>query len=526
MVTFFTKVKLIVLFSILSGFAFSQAKQNLGKLDVEDANEHFKHLNYTMAMPIYKNELKKDPDNDFIRIRLAQCYLSTRINREEAVVLLEKVVKKNPNDDVSWKELGRAYHLVNKLDQAEAAYKKYLELKPKKEAEIRPFLKQIIHARNFMNNPSNVTLQNLGPEINSDEPDYYPFVSGDETFLVFTSRRKENIGGKKIEMDGLRNSDIYFSKVDNGKWLKAENAGKPLNTQLDEQVVGLRPDGNELVIYIDHIDKFGDLYITSRKSKDEVFPKMKAVDPIINKEVEITGSYCGPSDIFVFSRREKVDEQSDLFMCRRLPNGKWGLPQKLPFNVNTESNEDFPFLSGDCTTLYFASEGHNSMGGYDLFKTVWNAEENSFSDPVNLGYPVNSTDDDRSICITPDNRVGYISAFRPGGIGDLDIYRVKFNDQEQISRIYTGRVFLTDTAIANQPKELVAPIIVTNKKTQEEYTFVPHRKTGKYVISLPAGVYNLVITSTGYKNLKEELIINDFGKAEMEKNKNFILQKK
>ncbi|MBL7917618.1 MAG: tetratricopeptide repeat protein, partial [Bacteroidia bacterium] len=263
MVTTLTKFRFVFLFSILSGFVFSQAKQNLGKLDVDDANEHFKHLNYTMAMPIYKNELKKDPDNDFIRIRLAQCYLSTRINREEAVVLLEKVVKKNPNDDVSWKELARAYHLVNKLDQAEAAYKKYLELKPKKEAEIRPFLKQIIHARNFMNNPANVTLQNLGPEINSDEPDYYPFVSGDETFLVFTSRRKDNIGGKKIEMDGLRNSDIYFSKVENGKWAKALNAGKSLNTQLDEQVVGIRPDGNEIVVYIDHIDKFGDLYITS-----------------------------------------------------------------------------------------------------------------------------------------------------------------------------------------------------------------------------------------------------------------------
>jgi len=518
------QIRLVVIFSLIVNLIFAQAK-SIAKSDEDDANEHFKHRNYLMAIPIYRKELKKFPDNDQMRFKLAQCLLNTRVNREEAVTQLEKLVKKNAEYHEAWYELGKAYHLTNRLDNAEKAYTKYLELKPKKEEEVRPFLQQIANARILMNNPANVTFQNLGPEINSDEPDYYPFVTADETFMAFTSRRKENIGGKKVEMDGYRSSDIYFSRIENGKWSKAANAGKLLNSGFDEQVVGLKKDASELIMYIDHIEKFGDLYVTAKKTADGDYQKYKPLDASINEKVETSGSFSDDGSVFFFTRREKVEGTNDLYMCKKLPTGKWGLPFKLPETINTKYNEDFPFLAEDCSTLYFSSEGHNSMGGYDLFKTYWNAEDNSFSKPENLGYPINSTDDDRSICVTPDNRVGYISAFRPGGYGDLDVYRLRFNDNEQISRIFVGKVFLGDSLPENQPKEVVISIIATNKKTNDEYTFVPHSKNGKYVISLPAGTYSILITSNGYKNYREELIISDFGKIELEKNRNYILTK-
>lgn len=524
MVNMQLKFKMFVMLILSVNLFYSQTK-SIAKLDEDDANEHFNHKNYIMAIPIYRKELKKNPDDDVMRFKLAQCLLYTKINREEAVQLLEKLVKNNKEYHEAWKELGRAYHLTNKLDKAENAYKKYLELKPKKEEEIRPLLQQINNARTLMNNPVNVTFQNLGPDINSDEPDYYPFVNANETFMAFTSRRKENIGGKKVEMDGYRSSDIYFSKIVNGKWAKAENAGKLLNSGFDEQVVGLKKDASELIIYIDHIDKFGDLYMTTRKNAESDFVKYKPVDPMINEKVETSGSFSDDGSVFFFTRREKMDGNNDLYMCKKLPNGKWGLPFRLPDNINTPANEDFPFLTEDCSTLYFSSEGHNSMGGYDLFKTYWNQEDNTFTKPENLGYPINSTDDDRSISVTPDNRVGYVSAFRPGGYGDLDVYRVRFNDNEQISRIFIGKVFLGDTLAEHQPKEIIASIIATNKNTNDEYTFVPHSKNGKYVISLPAGTYSILITSNGYKDYKEEMMISDFGKIELEKNRNYVLTK-
>lgn len=494
------------------------------KVDIDVANEHFDHANYLFAYPIYKQLLKYEPDNKKIKYRLAYCYLNTCVNRDEAVKLLEDLSKEPKCDDEVWFQLGRAYLLTNKLDAAEEAFNKYKTIN-KKSTEADLQLTYVKNAKQFIQNPTNVTFSNLGKEVNSDEPDYYPFVTGDETFLAFTSRRKDNMGGKKVEVDGYHSSDIYFSKLENGKWAKAVNAGRLINTALDEQVVGMKPDGTEMMIYLDHIDKFGDLYVSYKKDGSD-FTKGKALDENINKQIETTGALNIDGNILFFARRESISAKSDIYVCRKLPNGKWALPYKLPEIINTPLNEDFPFLAADGVTLYFASEGHNSMGGYDLFKTTFDPENNTFTKPENLGYPINSTDNDRSICVTPDNRVAYVSAFRQGGQGDLDIYRVRFNENEQISRIITGKVFITDTAAVSQPKELVCTIIAVNKHNGDEYTFVPHRKNGKYVISLPAGTYNLVISASGTEVIKEELVISDLGRIEMEKNRNFILKRK
>ncbi len=504
--------------------SFSQSKGVKPTLD--DADEHFGHKNFLMALPIYKVELKNNPENKEILYKLGLCYLNTKINREEAVKYLKDYTKDPKCKEEAWIDLGKAYMLINKIEDALLAFGKFKALKPKRENEISRYVQNCNNATKLMNSAVNVTFQNLGKDVNSDDPDYYPFVNSDETFLVFTSRRKDNVGGKKVEIDGYHSSDIYYSKVENGKWAKAVNGGRNMNGALDEQAVGLKPDGLEMYVYLDHIDKFGDIYISKRNDLNSEFPKPKICDPIINEKVETSGCLSEDGSTMFFARRDKVEETSDIFICRKLPNGKWALPQKLPNVINTTYNEDFPYLSNDGVTLYFASEGHNSMGGFDLFKTTWNKEENTFSKPENLGFPINSTDDDRNICVTPDNRVAYISAFRTGGFGDLDIYRIKFNDNEQISKIYTGRVLLGDTAIAAQPTSFVVSIVVTNKQNSTDYLFTPHTRTGKYVISLPVGKYEVKITSPGYEDLTETMTISDIGKMEMEKNKNFFLKKK
>jgi hypothetical protein len=122
--------------------------------------------------------------------------------------------------------------------------------------------------------------------------------------------------------------------------------------------------------------------------------------------------------------------------------------------------------------------------------------------------------------------VAYISAFRPDGFGDLDIYRIKFNDNEQINKILIGKVFLGDSIPENQPINYAISIVAKNKVNNQEYAFTPHSKTGKYVISLTAGTYKLTVKASGYKTYKEELSISDIGKIDVEKNKNFLLLKK
>lgn len=510
----------IILFSITFS-AFSQG----GRADIEDADEHFKHGNYIMALPIYRDLLKKDKNNEKILFRLAMCYLNTNYNRTEAIKHLELLSDKPKCDDEVWFQLGRAYHQAGKIDDAITAFNKFKKLAPKKNVEeVNRNIEMCNNANKFMENPVNVAFTNLGKEINSEDPDYYPFVSSDETFMVFTSRRKENIGGKKVEVDGYHPSDIWYSKVENGKWVKSINPGNIINGALDEQAVWLKPDGSEMMVYLDHIEKFGDLYLSKRSAGGD-FTKVKPLPEQVNEKIETSGCFGPEGDVIYFARRDKVDGKNDIYSCRKLPKGNWGMPYKLPEQINTPYNEDFPSISSDGLTLYFASEGHNSMGGYDLFKSTFNPENYTWSEAQNLGFPINSTTDDRSISITSDNRAGYISTWRPGSFGDLDIYRIRFNDNQQIVRIFTGKISLSDTVYKRT--STIVTLIAKNVANNEEFTFVPNPKNGKYVVALGAGTYELSIHAAGYEVVTEELVISDIGKIDIEKHeKNYVLTRK
>jgi hypothetical protein len=163
------------------------------------------------------------------------------------------------------------------------------------------------------------------------------------------------------------------------------------------------------------------------------------------------------------------------------------------------------------------------MGGFDLYKSIWNQEENTWSKAENLGFPVNTTDNDRSISLTPDNRVGYISALRPGGQGDLDIYRVKFNDIDQKLTLYLGNIALGDSL--NQPKEYIANILAVNVLSNEEFSFAPNPKNGKFVMALPAGTYDITVTSDGFTEFKDKITVSDLGLPISEEKKNYKLAK-
>jgi len=516
-------IKNLIVFVLLSSSVLAQQK---GPMRIEDAESYFESGNYLMAIPVYTNVLRNDPDNIFLKYHLGVCYLNTRVRRNEAIPLLELASKHPKVEEDVWINLGKAYHLNNRIEDAITCFEKFTELKPKRASEVELLIEYCENAKKLMRKPVQVSFQNLGKEINSSEPDYYPFIDKDEMFLVFTSRRKENMGGKKVEMDGYRSSDVYTSTLDgNGHWTISKNAGKGVNTNLDEQVTGMRSDGMEIYVYLDHIDKFGDIYISSRKELNNEFPKPKIVDEVVNAKIETSGCVSEDGNVMIFARRDKMTDNSDLYLSRRLPSGKWGIPQKLPETVNSPYNEDLPYLSYDGETLYFSSDGINSMGGYDLFKVSWNQKNNTFGKPVNLGFPINSCDDDRSICVTQDNRLAYVSAYRPDGFGDLDIYRIKFEDTEPVNVIYTGRFFIEDTITAHQPESYAIDITVTNTASNYEYSFVPHSKTGRYVMALPAGNYKLVTHAKGFVRQKEEFSVSDLGKINLERSKNFVLKK-
>ena len=516
---------LAILFTALSITGYSQPTKKINA-DPDEAAEHYRYRNYVMAMPIYKALVQKEPKNTDYNYRLGVCYMRTFVDKKEAIKYFEVAVKDPNCSDDAWFFLGKSYHLALKFDEATKAYLKYKERVAKdadKVAQVNHQIEMCSNAKELVKHPVNVSFTNLGAEVNSEYPDYFPFVTADEQTLFFTSRRR---GGHAtmVEGDGYYSSDIFYCQISEGHWGAAKNLGSQVNTTLDEEVVGLKPDGTELIVYIDHIDadKVENLYVTHKKNS--LYTKLEKLSESVNDAKEYTGTILETEEgsVLFFSRKDKSTYgETDLYMSKKLPNGTWGPPQNLGANINTQYKEDFPYLTPDGKTLYFSSEGHSSIGGFDLFKSVWDEETKAWGKPQNLGYPVNTPDDEQQIFVFPDHRAAYISAWRPGGLGNLDIYRIKFEDDEQKISVFRGRV--DDIDSTNAPLENVS-ITVLNKKTNEELYYKTNPSSGTYIIALPPGKYTLTIMCSGFKNITEDLIISDLG-TKPETIKNYILQK-
>ncbi len=486
--------------------------------DPDAAAEHYSHRNFVMALPIYLACVKKEPGNYEYNFRLGMCYLNTNSNKKEAVKYMEFCTKQPKADAEAWLMLGQAYHHAHRWDDAITAYNSY-KLKADKEGKLRAdlYIQQCSNAKVLVKSPLDVSFESLGKEVNSEFPDYYPFVTQDESMLCFTSRRKGNVGAPTVEMDGYYASDIYFSRSLNGVYGKAKNAGAMVNGNYDEQCVGLSADGTWMTVYVDNITTAGEILFSSYTKSFAKPVAFDGIDNNINSGFETAGSLSPDGNVLFFaSDRDGGQGGTDLYMVRKLPNGKWSLAQNLGAVLNTQWGEDFPYMAPDGKTLYFSSEGHNSMGGYDLFYTIWDSENNTFSTPKNIGFPINNTENNMSICYTEANRVAYISTVREGGVGDLDIWRVVFNEvQANYFTLITGQITVPDPSVAYAD----IMISVTKTETQEEYgSYRPNGKSGRYTLALPPGKYVMTIDAPGCATKIESLTVFDIGpQGEMSK---------
>ncbi|MEO5642832.1 MAG: hypothetical protein ABIQ40_20025 [Bacteroidia bacterium] len=509
------KVKLLLtIFIVLTASIGISAQNPKSGPDPDLASEHFSHGNFLMALPMYVALVNKDYTNYEYNFRTGICYLRTNGHKAEAIKYFTFCTKAAKADNDAWLYLGRAYHYAMQFDDAITAYTTYkTKADGKGKAEADHLIAQCKNGKILVANPMDVTFVNAGKEINSEFPDYHPFVTQDESMLVYTSRRKGNVGAMTVEMDGYYASDIWVSKSLNGVFQKSKGAGAGVNGTYDEQCTGLSADGKLMTVYVDNITDLGDIYSSTYKNS---FSKIERFGSPINDGFE-TGGALSPdgNSIFFSSKRDGGQGGTDIYMCRKLPNMKWGLPMNIT-TLNTQYNEEFPFMAPDGKTLYFSSEGHNSMGGFDLFYSIWNEENNSWSQPQNVGYPVNSTEDDLTISFTENNRVAYISSDREGGLGDLDIWRIVFNEVQQTAfTTVSGNIICADSTL--NKGELF--IEVTNSSTQESVgTYRPSPTTGRYVMALPPGKYVMTIDAPGCKPFIETVNVFDIGpQGEMSK---------
>lgn len=478
--------------------------------------------NYKGAIPLYQKLIKKNPNEDEFKYQLGKCLLKTKGNPKEIIDLFEHSIPKLKLEAEPYYYLGMAYQHDLQFDKA---IENYIKARVEANKNLAPIIERQIetclHAKELIKYPINVSFTNLGAPVNSEFPDYYPITPDDESILIFTSRRPEKVGARP-EMDGYFPSDIYLASPKDGKWIEPKSIGTNINTKYDEEAVGISSDGKKITVYIDHIDSLGNLYLTEPNKTGNGYKKIERLDAKINEGFETTGSMSDAGDVFVFaSKRKDGAGEKDIYIIRKLSNGKWAKPQDLGENINTIYNEDFPHLSKDGNTLYFASEGHSSMGGYDLFKCEWNDAQKAWSDPQNLGYPINDTYDNENIAMVSDGAYAYVSAIKPGGLGDRDIYKIKFNDVDTRYCIITGYVHTSDSS--DVPIKIT--ILASKPESKEVLKFVPVQKTGKYVMALTPGNYTLDIKAEGYEDVVLPFVIYDLP-FQPEKAKDFILKKK
>jgi outer membrane protein OmpA-like peptidoglycan-associated protein/Tol biopolymer transport system component len=392
--------------------------------------------------------------------------------------------------------IGGCYHLSHKLEEAISAYESYkATLKAKDKEKLKLVNQQITYCKNgleLIKNPQKVTITNLGPGVNSKYADYVPAVSVDESMLVFTSRRENSTGGEKFPDDNQYYEDIYISYKENGAWGPAIQMGDGINTPTHDACVGISPDGQEIFLY--KIDNGGDLYVSELTGSTWNKPKSLG-NQVNSSSFESSASISADKKTLFFTSDRKGVGATDIYMTRKQPNGEWGKPILLGPQVNTPLEEESPFIHADGRTLYFSSKGHNSMGGYDIFSVAIDIETGEIlSEPVNVGYPINTAGDDVFFVWSADNKRAYFSSEREGGYGMKDIYMLERNAKASLA-VFKGVIMNSESK-----KPVAATILVTDinkKKILGAYN--SNSSTGKYTIVLPAGKnYGISVEALGY----------------------------
>lgn len=514
-------------FLLLSFNSLFAQTADVAESDVKLADEKFKAANFEEALTIYLDLLTEDPRNMTYNYRIGVCYLNTNINKGKAIPYLELVTRQPNYEPDAMYLLGRAYQFAYRFDDALTAYNKFKTAgkgRPENLADVDREIQNCYSAQELMKFPVNVTFENLGSSINTPFPEYSPFVPADESFMVYNTKRSDN--GNLRQNDGSYFSTLSISRVNDGGFLKSKNIGAPLSTSDGNvEVAGMSPNGDYMILYYDDVAGSGDLYLSEMDKAKGAYKRAVKLDENINsKYFEIAATITNDgSTIYFASDRPGGFGGMDIYMAKKLPNGKWSTVVNMGKDVNTPFDEDYPSITADGKTLYFSSKGHTNMGGYDIFKVSFDSENSTWKNIVNLGYPINTPEDNSNFRISDNGRYGYISALRDDGLGDVDIYRVTFNDVEPNYSVVNGHMKFSDES--KKPGYNEVFITVNETKSGELVgTYVPNGNTGRYVIILAPGIYSITIEAPGCETQMETINILDKSSFKPEIEKDILLK--
>ena len=516
------KVFLISAFSLISTILFAQFNSAFKK-NYNLAEDYTFVDNYVDALPYFLICDSLVPNNPNILFHIGVCYLLSKSHTEIAVSYLERVTPYVSTDYYgSFNEttapvftfyyLGMAYQEMNAFDQAIESYQKFKYYLTNEDIDwqkdVSRRIEQVYTAKRYYGNPVRIRTKNMGSVVNSEYADYAPVISPDMDYMIFTSRRAGSTGEKR-DLTGQYYEDIYIAdyapETDEFSNLKKLPGG--VNTAGHEASISMSWDGNTLFIYRD--DKgVGNIYM-SNKVDGQWSQAIKLAAPINTKYYE-NHAFLSPDgkQLYFVSNRPGGYGGKDIWVSERLGDNKWGDPVNLGTSINSEYDEDSPVLLSDGKTLYFSSKGHENMGGYDVFVSVF--ENGKWSAPVNLGYPINTTDDDIFFVPTLDGSIGYFATNRFDSYGNLEIYKLTVIEpidmmasiRGVVKDTTTGAIVLANIEVYDIAGEQVI-VSTSNDKVTGEYLFsVPVGRT--YEITMETKYGLIVLDKVNVPDIKTE----------------------
>ena len=469
---------------------------------LDQAKDALDHDDLEEAVKLYKRLLPIDTTFSPVYYEMGMCMVNMPGQKEKSTAMFEQAVRHGHIEALY--QLGLARHRQQRFDQALDLFKSYksMKMREKDDVDVDRHLAMVATAKEMVKQPIELEIRNMGSMVNSEAHDYCPLITADGNTMYFTSRRSGTTGGLK-DPSGQWFEDIYSAKRIDEVWTNAVNAGPGLNTMVHDATVGLNPDGSSMILYRTQKNLVsGDLYEARMHSREWQVPVLMT-DKINSTAHEPSASIApGGEEIYFTSDREGGYGGRDIYRIRRLPNNEWSQPLNLGPTINTAYDEDAPFIHSDGTTLFFSSNGHNTMGGYDIFKSVLlDPDMNGWGAVENMGYPLNTVNDDIYFSLSEDGYTGYFSSERPGGMGMQDIYQVVFPGSQLNYVVVRG-------VVADAGDEPLKARIILTDMTGEEILGVynSNEKTGRYLMVLePGHRYKIAVEASGYATYASEL---------------------
>jgi outer membrane protein OmpA-like peptidoglycan-associated protein len=402
---------------------------------LSEAKKQRAKLDYPIAIDMFQEALALDPTNATALEGLIEIYLYRYEIYDSAEVYLLKRI----NSMVSDTNVLVFYDYARCLQMQERHYEaieKYLDFKTnylgsKKLNYINDELNErletsryAIKNKSIVNDNATYTVENMDFYINSVDPEYTPIFLEKDSILLFNARYKD-FENEDVSEDSKYFENIYYFNL-------IESVSSSYNPGIEQDnhhaVVAKRSDNDDILVF--YLNKIW----TSSIAQDRLNELTELPEIFGKYYFQPHGVFANNGKTFIFSAMDRPEfDGGDLnIYISELIDTTWSTPKPISPVINSEKNEDSPFLSADGKTLYFSSKGHNSSGGYDFYKSELKNGEWSY--PENLGYPMNSAGDDIYLSFTEDGKTGFFSSNRNGGFGGMDIYKFTL-DQKIISGI-------------------------------------------------------------------------------------------